>query len=575
MRLILKNISMYGFKNHEDLVEFELGENTDIYGDNGTGKTTIGEAIVWCLLGSDLTGNERATTRLINRKCKDVYVELKFNFKGEDYTLIRRRKGNATTIYLNDKTVSQSDLVNFYQSKELFLSIFNPNYFPTLAPREAKPILNHVLGEIPKKIVYSHLPDYIVEVLKNTGFTAPNLYLDNNRERLREIREEFQYWDGFIKAKQEDVEIPELMEFDSNPLGKLQEQLEEINSVKIEPFHNITELLKKQNSLNIRIVELKESLRKLLQQQPDLISTSEIESKLNALRSNYANSNKQLKVLNNVVKCPKCSTVIDLDSNLKLDLEKQLTELEEKGTNLTEKLEGIRKQNSTKITTHEKEKSKQINVLNSEISKLKDEIEALNIEKLEAENRKHIKEQEEKNKVQKDKLISQINELKEQEQIVTLNNAKREELLKVQSESIASVEKAKTTVLELEQEKADVEKQIEYAKQFNDKRLQIQSQQIGKYLNKVTIQLQKINKQTGEILDDFKVLYDGKEFPVLSNSERIKAGLEVANLLINKSGLTLPIFIDNAEAITEIPMIDTQTLEARVRAGEPLTVEVK
>lgn len=37
-------------------------------------------------------------------------------------------------------------------------------------------------------------------------------------------------------------------------------------------------------------------------------------------------------------------------------------------------------------------------------------------------------------------------------------------------------------------------------------------------------------KGTGEIKDTFKFTYDGKDYRWLSNSERIKAGLEIAML---------------------------------------------
>ena len=45
------------------------------------------------------------------------------------------------------------------------------------------------------------------------------------------------------------------------------------------------------------------------------------------------------------------------------------------------------------------------------------------------------------------------------------------------------------------------------------------------------------------------VAYDDKDYRWLSTSERIKAGLEVANLLKRLTGLAYPTFIDNAESI--------------------------
>lgn len=108
---------------------------------------------------------------------------------------------------------------------------------------------------------------------------------------------------------------------------------------------------------------------------------------------------------------------------------------------------------------------------------------------------------------------------------------------------------------------------IEYAKAFNAKKLELEAAEINKYLNKVSLQLWKVVQATGEIKDDFKILYDNKEFNILSYSERIKAGLEIANLIIGLTGIKFPIFIDNAESITEYTAPDTQIIEARVKEG--------
>ena len=43
---------------------------------------------------------------------------------------------------------------------------------------------------------------------------------------------------------------------------------------------------------------------------------------------------------------------------------------------------------------------------------------------------------------------------------------------------------------------------------------------------------------------------DGKDYRWLSTSEKVKAGLEVANLMARLTGLVYPTYIDNAECIT-------------------------
>lgn len=572
-RLEIKKITMHGFKNHEDLVEFDLGTHTKVAGRNGAGKTTIGEAITWGLLGADLTGNERATTRLVNDKCKDVYVELDFTFNDEPHTVIRRRKGSTTSIFLDDKSVKQADLINFYNNKELFLSIFNPTYFPLLAPKDAKAVLDGVLEEVKKEDVYKELPKSVIESLTKTGFRNPNLYMENQRARAKEITEELQYWNGFKEGKQEDIEIPKVIKFNDKPLKELNKQLEDINKLKVVPLHDTKELLAKQEGLKDEIRDIKSQMSIVSNSKPNITDVSKLSIEVNSLRNQYTDKLKFVKGLDNKVSCPKCETLIDLDADTKNSILEELDTLAVEGKEKADELEKANSLNSKVEAKHEKNKAEQLKELRETITKLELEVGNLNISKLEEENRLSITEQEEVIAEKRNDVLSQMKALEQEQQQVLFNNSQRDDLIKRKEEVEARVNNAIKSIAELETEEVDIKQYIDCAKQFVSKRLEIQAKQIGEHLDKVTIQLEKIT-QLGEVKPDFKILYDGKEFSILSNSERIKAGLEVANLLMNISNLYIPIFVDNAESITDIPKMDTQLIEARVEAGKELTVEV-
>lgn len=63
--MVIKSMVLKNFKNHKNLsISFD-NKQTIIYGDNGAGKTSIGEAIAWCLTGSNLFGTENVTNKLI------------------------------------------------------------------------------------------------------------------------------------------------------------------------------------------------------------------------------------------------------------------------------------------------------------------------------------------------------------------------------------------------------------------------------------------------------------------------------------------------------------------------------
>src|SRR5690554_1779500 len=102
-QIIIKRLEYQGFKNSKDIIRVELTERTKIYGPNGVGKTTVGEAISWGLLGSNLSGNTRADSTLVNNNSKSMYVKILFN-NGEKDIILLRYKGSKTTIYLAEGT---------------------------------------------------------------------------------------------------------------------------------------------------------------------------------------------------------------------------------------------------------------------------------------------------------------------------------------------------------------------------------------------------------------------------------------------------------------------------------------
>ena len=104
--------------------------------------------------------------------------------------------------------------------------------------------------------------------------------------------------------------------------------------------------------------------------------------------------------------------------------------------------------------------------------------------------------------------------------------------------------------------------------------MELQAAQLTPYMQHVEIRLKEIVKTTGESKDCFKVTYDGKLTNQLSASEKIKAGLEVSQLLKQLSGCVVPAFVDNAESITSSVKPDAgQCIECRVVSGQSLMIQ--
>ena len=158
-----------GFRKFNGIFETKLYDITNITGKNRSGKSNILYAIVNIMLGTNLSGDEKAC--LINKDSDSSYGELQFtDNNGIKHAIIRGKnkyssKGNI--LALDGKPVTQVELMSFYKDKKLFLSILNPLYFLNKKPAEQKEMVDKYLSDIKPKEIFDKLDKITQNILLN------------------------------------------------------------------------------------------------------------------------------------------------------------------------------------------------------------------------------------------------------------------------------------------------------------------------------------------------------------------------------------------------------------------------
>lgn len=169
-KIIFKSLRLQNFKGIRDM-HLEFSDSTRIDGRNGSGKTTIADAVSWVLFGKNASGD---TVFGIKTKANDGQaiphlehsVSLTLEIDGEEIELRRLLqerwqkihgedeeilKGNEISYFINKEKVTKSDY-NVYISSlcdiEMFRLLTVPSHFASLPWKDQLDILNKMVGDI-------------------------------------------------------------------------------------------------------------------------------------------------------------------------------------------------------------------------------------------------------------------------------------------------------------------------------------------------------------------------------------------------------------------------------------------
>lgn len=258
MQINFKTLNLTNFKNHQSLT-VNFGERTVVTGDNAEGKSSISEAVTWLLYGTDTVGSKLDPTPT-TYESDSTHVELSFDVDGVETSLGRELVKGKAKYFVNEvpsKASEFNESVEQLYDKDLFLSLFNPNYFFTMHWEKQRgmvlqyvtaPANKEVFKELPKLqaeklsvLVKKHLLDELDKIHRNNKNKLEKTYiaaqsrtktlkdqLDEQAPRtpLESLQAELSQ---FVKARNEIEQSIEGQQDTNSKINVLQNQINALN----------------------------------------------------------------------------------------------------------------------------------------------------------------------------------------------------------------------------------------------------------------------------------------------------------------------------------------------------------
>lgn len=589
----ITGMTISGFKSYEAPTELTFGDPTVITGGNGRGKTSIADAIAFAVTGLPFFG-ERGIDRLHNEKNPDVSVQMRLvDEKGAVHEVTRTRRKNRMTISYDGYEIRQLDLTDLFGERDVFLSILNPLYFIEELGEDGKNLLGRYLPHIPQETILAQLSESVRGALKDEILLSPDAYLKRRREEIRDLEERITYLGGQkdlaetqkkqretmriefsegVTALQNEIAALEEKQFSGLDTAKMQERLVELSE-------RYDELARDERGDAVQEQKELRALReKIIRRQAEQYQSkfteplAEITAKVNDLGVRYRRETMAYKAFHAGMDCPTChrrvteETLPEVQTALKKAISElyaagteqkgQLTELQELDKKAREAFDAFKEDDLRKWTETaaelERRHAERSGGGASESESVRNEIQSLTAE-LEYGNLTQAE-------------YGRLRECREQCRELESKLSALDEMTSVQTcDYDSEIRQVRETISKIKHTMSDV---ILYV----SKRAEMTFSQLR--MNRVEISLYDVVKSTGEARDTFKFTYNGRRYDRLSLSEKIRAGMEVSELVKRLTGRNYPVFVDNMESVDDLANVRPtgQLIMAKCVNNMPLQV---
>ncbi|HGT1727966.1 TPA: AAA family ATPase, partial [Clostridioides difficile] len=639
-------LDIENFKGIKEL-HIDFNNVTNVFGENATGKTSIFDAFTWVMFDKDSKNRSVFEIKPLDRQNKVIRglvttVTAVLEVNGKEIKLTKkyeekwtRKRGeleatftkNETTYMINDTPIKKSEYVKEIAKiaeEEQFKLLTNPYFFSNeLNWKKAREVILEICGDITiEQIIETkqELTPLITEfekennidkIIKNRKATKNNLSKEKEEIPIR-VNEcnnsmyniDFEEIEVQLNAKKADLEAVEdnllngtktneQILKDKEKIFELKQETQSIKQSASEKGNKKrNELLKEKDDLQYNIKNLRNNLV-YLERDNELKETLRkraIEKTTN-LRDKWTKKSKETLDLSVIqTECPTCKRPLDLEDieekkkemldNFNLNKAKELKEIAELGKSKNDDVELFNteierlKVDINKTLEEIQEKAVLLDKIKKELENTKStEIYSTDEEKRLTEISVEIKELEEKiNNKDADKNIDGLKENKKKltGEIELLNKelAKRD----INKELLDRKEQLLNKEKELGIELAHQEKILNLCEMFIKTKVSLLESNISSKFKNVTFKLFK-EQINGGIEETCEALVDGVPFSNVNTAGQINGGLDIINTLSNHFGVKMPIFIDNRESVNDLIDIDSQVINLIVSNDNPLKIE--
>lgn len=594
---ILK-MKLENFQGVKELKIDPQGESSAIYGDNGTGKSTVYNAFTWLMYGKPSTTEKNYTPKTTGshnlHHSVEMTVELadgsEMVLKKDYHEVYKTIKGNPqpvlsghTTDYSMDgvpvsETQFKKNLLEIYHDEELAKMLTSYNYFlESMKVADRRKILLQVCGDADFNEVIESQGDLLrelPEMLRKPGKVENYYTVDEYRAIAakeknltdKELADIPQRIDEAEKAK------PDVTGLDAqiidNTMAEIKEKRRELESQRAARESGATTTIRQQiaelerqraareakhvraeSEANKGTYERISNLRymastidtDIMHAEQDKRERENEIQRLNRRREQLLaewNEENEKEWTGSEI-CPTCGQQFPAE---------QIEEAKENFN--TAKAQNLATAEKAVLATTDYKDTAEYRQFTEQIESLQEKLKDARAAAAEADN-----------------VLS--GQLKELDESLEAEQSKKAQLamVKKQDERIAQLEKKEE---ELAAKYEQLQKGIYLCEQFVKAKTKLLDEKINSRFKTLRFRL-FIEQQNGGIADDCEALVPCKTglvpFKSANNAARINAGLELIDTLAEYYGVELPVFVDNAESVTKLTPAQTQVI--RLVVSEP------